>query len=99
MIAALSILQTVAAVYVLWHALCAINAMTHRTHHGIRLGVLLIAIGAFFEAAQILWAHEPDIPEILILLGVAIGTHYNKRAARCPCVVIDRSERCPVREG
>ena len=94
----LSIIQTLAAGYVLWHALCAINAMSRRTHHGIRAGVVLIAIGAFFEMAQILWAHVPDLPEIILLVGVAVGTHYNKRAGRCPCVVIDRGNECPIRK-
>lgn len=94
----LSIIQAIAAGYVLWHALCAINAMSRRTHHGVRVGVILIAVGSFFECAQILWAHAPNIPEILILIGVAVGTHYNKRANRCPCVVIDRTNDCPVRK-
>ncbi len=97
MILALSVLQTIAAIYVLWHAVCAINAMSPRTHHGIRIGVTMIAVGAFFEAAQILWGHVPDIPELLMLAGVAVGTHYNKRSGRCPCVVIDRTEQCPIR--
>ena len=94
----ISIIQTIAAAYVLWHALCAINAMSVRTHHGVRVGVILIAIGAFFEMAQILWQHQPDMPEMLVLIGIAIGTHYNKRANRCPCVVIDRTNECPIRK-
>ncbi len=88
MIVFLAIAQIFATGFVLWHAICAINSMSHKTSHGVRAGMVLIATGCFFEIAQTaFFDHVPDVPETLTMLGVAIGTAYNRRSARCPCIM------------
>lgn len=91
----LTIIECAAALFVLWHAVCALNSMSHRSNHGMRAGVVLIAVGTFFEMAQVaLFGHRPDLPETLTLLGLAIGTYFNRRTGRCPCLFDRRFGMC-----
>lgn len=100
--ALIAIIQCAAALFVLWYAICALNAMNPRTAHGLRMGVVLIAVGTFFTFVHVsFFGHRPELPEVLTLVGLALGTYYNRRTARCPCLFDKRMgpDHCPPAEG
>lgn len=101
----LVISQVLATSFLVWHSICALNSMSHKTSHGVRAGVILISVGCFFELTQtVLLNHIPDAPEVMTMIGLAIGTAYNRRGARCPCIMngtefcTKSSKKTPIKE-
>lgn len=84
---AAQLLMIAGVLFVLWHCICALNAMTPRTRHGLRAAVSVLAIGCFAEGAMVIAGHSPGLGELLLVAGLALGTHYNRRVGICPCVV------------
>jgi hypothetical protein len=55
------------------HAICVINRMTRTTNHFLRLGYVVMAVGAMGVVAGPLYGYtSPRWTEVLLNLGVAI---------------------------
>jgi hypothetical protein len=92
MITLMLISHAVACGIALALALCNLNKMTRGTHHGIRIAVAMIAVGAFSGlASDLLISRPPSLTEWLIAIGLAAGLISDRRRAHphgCPCAFI-----------
>lgn len=72
------------AVMILFDAIGAVNRMSHRTDHLMRIAYVMIASGAFGELMAIFAGHEPSLPEVSFIAGVGLLTICERRIFRCP---------------
>jgi len=77
---ALNILQALAALYVLGEGVIALNRMSRRTAHGIRLAYLVLTTGAVAAVTSSLGAS--NIFECLFAVGVALYLALDRRKHR-----------------
>lgn len=80
LISALIALNTFCAVVVSWSSMCALNHMRAKTRWTIRVSYLVLGVGAFSAlVAPQAFARVPSYTEVLVLLGIALLTHSDRR--------------------
>lgn len=76
----IAIIVALAAMVVLTYSLQAINRMTPKTHHGVRISFILVAAGSFGELIAIFDGHQPGIAETLFMIGVGVFDFVDRRS-------------------
>lgn len=80
----MQIVSFTSAILILFDSIGAVNRMSHRTDHLMRIAFVLIASGAFGELIAIFAGHEPSLPEVAFISGVGLMTICERRIFSCP---------------
>lgn len=81
------IIVALAATVVLLYSIAAINRMTPKTDHRVRLSFVLLASGAFGELVAVFQLnHVPGVAETMFMLGNALLSFFCRRSKPRCCV-------------
>jgi hypothetical protein len=76
---------------IIFSSIVALNKMSFKTDHIIRLSHILMSGGALHEVFWITQAHAPNATELLLFGGVALLLIFdNRRAYQCPLMEANR---------
>lgn len=86
MMTALTYMHALNCFVVMALALCSLNKMSGRTHHGMRVAVALLAVAGFSGAVSCL-DRAPSLTELFFGIGLSLGMLADRRHGHCPCAV------------
>lgn len=85
LVSALIGINTLCALIVSWSSICALNHMRPKTNWGIRIAHIIMGLGAFSAmVAPQAFYRVPSYTEVLVLFGVALLVHSDRRRRNRP---------------
>ena len=85
MIFLVKVIVLFSAASIIYSSIVALNKMSHKSNHIIRLAHILMSGGSVYEIFYIMQSHTPNFTELLLFLGCALLLIYdNRRAYHCP---------------
>ena len=77
-----STVQGIAALYILWRGLIALNSMNRRTRNSVRFAYIALVVGAMAAITSCFVMR--DISQSVFVAGVAAHFYFNKRSHNAP---------------